>query len=370
MVDGPALLSSVSTQIGASRQAFSAAVGQAGMRAEERAALQSSVSSLATQMGALQGQLDQLAASDREQRALLHQWRAAQGRLDSAPEGQGAGPSCDASCNTGTPPSSNGCGNGFTGKFHSWVMTFAQELTGCTTVPYLWNDVTSCCDNHDFCYGTCGMTQTFCDSTLISCMEAKTNLPACQTVIESTSLVVDILGCSHFEAAQAESVQPRCHSTEPAAHPGCTQPLSDVHASLQTAERVCDTVHAVAGAIMANPVANAACSAVDVVGTGVGLPGVCHASLYAIEAVTSVASQAMLVVDEHWCAISAVGGAVSDVLSGFRRLSEQECDQLNVADCEAFRQQATRLQQKMKSARGLIATASSLAILSSQVLDS
>ena len=34
-MDGPALLSSVSTQIGASRQAFSAAVGQAGMRAEE-----------------------------------------------------------------------------------------------------------------------------------------------------------------------------------------------------------------------------------------------------------------------------------------------------------------------------------------------
>ena len=226
--------------------------------------------------------------------------------------------------------------------------------------------MTSCCDSHDICYGTCGVTQPFCDGQLTTCMEAMTNLPACQTVIDATSLIVDILGCSHFEAAQAESVQRRCHNTGPTAHPGFTEPLSDVHTGIRTAERVCNTVNAVTAGIMANPVGNAACTAVDVVGTGVGLPGICHEALYAIEGVTSVASTALSVVDEHWGAISAVGGAIGSFVSGFRRLAEDACGacsrtalppsshgpyataygsgELEVADCEALRARTVELQ--------------------------
>eukprot|EP01051_Picozoa_sp_SAG22_P003438 SAG22_NODE_167_length_16764_cov_34.845245_2_plen_346_part_00 len=163
-------------------------------------------------------------------------------------------------------------------------------------------------------------------------------------------------------------MQRRCHNTDPPDHPGCTAPLSDIHSGLQTAERVCDTVHAVAGAIMANPVSNAACTAVDVVGTGVGLPGVCHEALYAVEGATRVASSALSFVDNHWDAIATAGDALSDL--GFRRLDEAACGELAVADCEALRDRTTQLQQKMQSAKSLIATASSLAVLNSQVVAS
>lgn len=111
--------------------------------AEERSRLQSQLNSMQQQLGSLDarvtGMQSQLARATaaaaaqqsrlrQQMQAMQHQQRAAQGRLDSAPANPAAGPSCDAGCATSTPPSSNGCGNAFTGRFHSFVMAAAQVI--------------------------------------------------------------------------------------------------------------------------------------------------------------------------------------------------------------------------------------------------
>ena len=93
-------------------------------------------------------------------------------------------------------------------------MMALQDVTGCYSVPYLMNDMEPCCDAHDICYGTCGMTQAFCDQQLRNCMESQASLPECQTTVDASGLTVQLLGCDHFIAAQEESVAAQCRNTD------------------------------------------------------------------------------------------------------------------------------------------------------------
>ena len=69
----------------------------------------------------------------------------------------------------------------------------------------LLNDMTPCCDAHDLCYATCGTTQGFCDAQLGSCMRAQASMPGCDTTVDVTALLVDLLGCSAFTDAQVRA---------------------------------------------------------------------------------------------------------------------------------------------------------------------
>ena len=223
-------------------------MGEAGLRREERELLQRQSADMQRQLDAIDARMQRAELQEAERRqlqraaaALRAQQRSAQLQLDRDGAAGAAAPlpTCPASCTAGhTPPSSNGCGNDFTGKFHSWAMTAMQEATGCYTVPLvgLLNDFTGCCDKHDVCYGTCGTTQAFCDTQLGSCMEAQATLPGCDTVIGGTALTVQLLGCSHFTDAQDESVAASCQSTD--AHHGCVAPCYERGGCLETAGQV------------------------------------------------------------------------------------------------------------------------------------
>ena len=370
-LDGPALLQSVSGQLSDSRRSFQSATSAPGLRVEERAALEQSVLHIANQQASIQRQLSTLNADQQQDRQQLqHQLSTlrqrqslAQQRLDddggTPPTVQ---PTCSTTCAGRVPPSSNGCGTDLTGSFHSWAMQALEDVTGCYSVPYVMNDMQSCCDQHDYCYGTCGVTQAFCDQQLRDCMQSQASLPECQTAIDASSLAVQLLGCDHFIAAQEESVAQQCRSTD--ADQGCTGSCTDEGTCLQTAEHVCDTVGAIAGAIVANPVGDAVCTGIDIAGdfvTGLPLPpgqGICHEFLAGVQTATESASYALSVVDDAWDSVS----------SWFGRRLQQACGDLDPAACQQMQQRVTDLQEKLQSARRLIATASSLASLNIQLL--
>ena len=64
----------------------------------------------------------------------------------------------------GYVPSANGCGNNFAVKGgthvvgHEWAKLFKP-----------------CCNNHDFCYGSCGASKVMCDTLFHKCMVASCN---------------------------------------------------------------------------------------------------------------------------------------------------------------------------------------------------
>merc|ERR1711871_559199 len=154
--------------------------------------------------------------------------------------------STDSSLCTGNcvlePPFSNGGGNDFMGAFHSWAMQALEDITGCPSIPLTANDFQPCCDAHDICYSTCGMTEDFCNQQLTQCMEATASLGDCSTTISMTGFIVDTFGCDHFVAAQEEFVQPQClpASEDELRETGCV--TSQVDQYLDEAENVCDTV--------------------------------------------------------------------------------------------------------------------------------
>ena len=174
-VDAPAMLDSVSDQIAASRLALmQASGGTTALGPDERSMLQQTIQDLTHQRDDLQNQLDSQgrrlqsgsgATSLLQQ--LTHQLEAvgvrllaAQQQLDDADLGSPAPPACPSNCQGPTPPSTNGCGDDFTGAHHSWAMQALQDLTGCYAVPNLLNDMQPCCDAHDICYGSCGVTRS------------------------------------------------------------------------------------------------------------------------------------------------------------------------------------------------------------------
>jgi hypothetical protein len=228
-------------------------------------------------------------------------------------------------------------------------------------VPYLLNDMTTCCNAHDFCYGSCGVTQAFCDEQLHQCMEAHASFPSCQASIDTADLAVRTLGCSHFTAAQDESVQHRCQNPGP--HNGCVQPCSDIDSCLETGEQVCNAVVGGVNAILANPVGQAVCTGVDVLATAVAMPGLCHAGL---AAVTTVATAGSSVIHHARSVVHSLEHAWNSV---FGRRLDEGCPPGTGQDCHATLQRIQALEQKINSAQGLISTATSLAVLSSQLTD-
>eukprot|EP01045_Picozoa_sp_COSAG04_P014873 COSAG04_NODE_1138_length_8106_cov_4.244036_6_plen_829_part_00 len=343
---GPALIESVSNQILASKQSFQRAIGAAALRAQERTALQQRVQDMASQQASIQQQLASLRPDQQQQRqqlehrsnSLARQQSSVQQHLDFDEVAEdGGAPTCSAQCTGRVPPSSNGCGNDFTGHFHSWAMQALEDVTGCYSVPYLMNDMSSCCDAHDCCYGSCGVTQAFCDQQLRECMEAQASMPDCQTTIDASGLVVELLGCDHFIDAQQESVAAQCRNTD--SNQGCIGSCIERGACLESAERVCDTVASVAGAIASYhiPVVSQAASVV--------------------EEVASVASYGLSVVEDAWDSDS----------SWFGRRLQDGCGDMDPATCQQMQDQRTRLQNKLRSAKRLIATVSTLATLNTQL---
>eukprot|EP01043_Picozoa_sp_COSAG02_P005432 COSAG02_NODE_147_length_33939_cov_6.689539_7_plen_1476_part_00 len=351
-LNGPSLIESVVGQLTTAQQDFRRAVSVEALRAEERTLLELTVRDIASQQALIQQQITGLSTDALDRGRLEHQLQSltqqqslVQQRLDDddAPGAAGleggpvGGPTCSESCEGPVQPSSNGCGNDFTGLFNSWAMRALQTTTGCSSVPYVMNHMEPCCDAHDICYGTCGVTQSFCDQQLRNCMQSQASLPECQTTVDASGLTVQLLGCNHFIDAQTESVSPSCHNTDE--NQGCVASCRDEGTCIQVAERVCDTVGAIAGAVAAYHV--------PVVSQLAGT----------VQQVTGVASYALSVVDEAWDAVSSWFG---------RRL--QACGDMDPAECQAMQQRITALQDKMQAAKRLVATASSLAALNTQLL--
>jgi hypothetical protein len=77
-----------------------------------------------------------------------------------------------------------------------------------------------------------------------------------------------------------------------------------------------------------------------------------------VQAVAEIASYGLSVVEEGWNTVS----------SWFGRRLQQACEDLDQAACQQMQQRVSDLQDKLQSARRLIATASSLATLNIQLL--
>ena len=278
---------------------------------------------------------------------------------------QSNGPTCDSTCAVLAPPPSSGCSD----RFQSWAAAAALWLTGCIAAPQ-WGGAASCCEDHDVCYNTCGMTQAYCDQQLQNCVEAKISMPECHTAIDTTGLVVGLPSCSAFEAAQDVSVLRRCHSTAPVAHPGCVAPAPDRLASLAAAEHVVATVHAVAGAVMADPIDPTACTSA-VLGPGINTPipqGCAHAlgEITAIAASSSDALRAVegtLLQDEMFRVLSpAPPISTVPIGSGHRILAEDDCD-------TACQERIAALGKSLQVGKRLVASLPSLSVFNSQLVD-
>jgi hypothetical protein len=103
------------------------------------------------QAGSDSGLLQQM---EHQLAAVVQRLLSAQQQLDDDDSDGSSSPTpppCSSSCAGPTSPSTNGCGDDFTGAHHSWVMQALQDLTGCYSVPYLLNDMQPCCDAHDIC---------------------------------------------------------------------------------------------------------------------------------------------------------------------------------------------------------------------------
>lgn len=165
-LEGPQLIQSAADQIQSRRADFQRAVNQAALRQEEQDALRQQLARLQQQQERLQQQMStieddqsrEFEALEHQMQAVEQQQRRSQLRLTDAEQQQqsqggsaATGGTCGDQCATRTQPSSNGCGNDFTGRYHSWAMNVLEWATGCYSVPYLMNDMQSCCDQHDIC---------------------------------------------------------------------------------------------------------------------------------------------------------------------------------------------------------------------------
>ncbi len=130
-----------------------------------------------------------------------------------------------------TRPTSNGCGN-------DAVLKFALNFF---FYPAFISTFTPCCNNHDFCYGSCGADKSRCDVNLFNCM-----ISQCDQVfggwfnrytlnhercIQDASLVfrgVDKYGGKPFCEAQAKNC--RCKTVGPTPNnPASPKYLSPLH---------------------------------------------------------------------------------------------------------------------------------------------
>ena len=99
------------------------------------------------------------------------------------------------------PDRSNGCGR--ESDWSHMVNGVADFLTG----------FEMCCNNHDFCYSSCGETQSSCDLEFQAIMHSKCNddwdsmaaQNACKAVADGMFALVDTFGQPSFEGGQWES---------------------------------------------------------------------------------------------------------------------------------------------------------------------
>jgi hypothetical protein len=153
-VDGPALLKSVTKQLTASRTAFRHSAGTVPLTADERNMLQQRLMALQREQASIQAQLGggghrrQLGGGGRRQlggggggvsatiQQLTHKLSSVtqlisfvQQQLSESSAAAPTPPKCrDPTCLTGTPRSTNGCGNAAMGKYHSWAMQALEDL--------------------------------------------------------------------------------------------------------------------------------------------------------------------------------------------------------------------------------------------------
>jgi secretory phospholipase A2 len=95
------------------------------------------------------------------------------------------------------------------------------ESNGCTKPAFLTvngeEDFTHCCDRHDACFSTCGVTQKFCDDDFLKCMNnlCDTVFPAnkeCKSAATTYSMGTSIFGTEPFSQGQKDHCQ--CIPTE------------------------------------------------------------------------------------------------------------------------------------------------------------
>jgi hypothetical protein len=149
-VDGPALLRSVSSQLSASRAALEHSAGIAPLTADERNVLQHRLTTLQSEQADIQAQLMSLSSGGRRRQlggggvsatrqqlahrlsSVMQMISSIQQQLSEAPTPPApTPPACqDPTCLTGTPRSTNGCGNAAMGQYHSWAMQALQDLCG------------------------------------------------------------------------------------------------------------------------------------------------------------------------------------------------------------------------------------------------
>lgn len=127
--------------------------------------------------------------------------------LGGAANGGGGPNSCVYKCPNGeTPkpkeghnPRTNGCGTG--------TMLFsAQDMK---------YDFTKCCDEHDFCYDTCGKNRDTCDTDFKTCLTklCDTDYPhdpdhqACTSSAQMFHFGTSGFGCAAFLASQKEACE-------------------------------------------------------------------------------------------------------------------------------------------------------------------
>ena len=345
-IAGPALLQSVSSQIDDSTQAFRRALGVATMRRQERESLQQSIQQMQGQLGSLQTQMNGLRADQDQMRSSLQRQIAsiqqrqnmAQHQIDIADPSQDSA-QCNGNC-VQQQPFSNGCGNDFMGSFHSWAMMVLEDTTGCPSVPWVANDFQPCCDTHDICYSTCGMTQEFCDQQLTQCMQATATLPECSTSIGISGFIVNTFGCDHFIEAQQQFVMPAClpGSEDELRQDACV--TSDVDQHFDDAENICDTVAGYAGTVAA----------------------------WHVPVVSEVASEISMGATAVSYGLSTVQGWFDSAVSYLGRRLQDGCGDMDPAACQQMHQATETLRNKLSAAKGMLDTATALGELNTKLL--
>ncbi len=97
-------------------------------------------------------------------------------------------------------PSTNGCGPESTNPIAKAFNNLGKEIV---------SKFQNCCNDHDVCYGVCGISKNDCDTTFKQCMDAKCtgsklSKTWCKTKREVLYQLVDKFGKSAFNVAQKD----------------------------------------------------------------------------------------------------------------------------------------------------------------------
>lgn len=88
------------------------------------------------------------------------------------------------------------------------------ESNGCTKPAFLTvqgeEDFTYCCDRHDVCYSTCGLTHSFCDEDFKKCMHSLCDQifphnPECKSAASTYSMGTSMFGAELYANEQKDN---------------------------------------------------------------------------------------------------------------------------------------------------------------------